>query len=163
MDFRIGDEAVSGSDVDTVDSEAVSPEAKEAGARPAVAMTEKTDAGSEQLVEKMGADALAGAVKQVAAASRKGEDSKTVQPRRFVIETDHARDALLTDFGKETLDDRYLLPGEKYQDLFARVADAYADDQDHAQRLYDYVSKLWFMPATPVLSNGGTGRGLPIS
>jgi ribonucleoside-diphosphate reductase alpha chain len=74
-----------------------------------------------------------------------------------------ARDALLTDFGKETLDDRYLLPGETYQDLFARVADAYADDQDHAQRLYDYISKLWFMPATPVLSNGGTGRGLPIS
>ena len=33
----------------------------------------------------------------------------------------------------------------------------------HAQRIYDYISKLWFMPATPVLSNGGTGRGLPIS
>src|SRR3546814_16635223 len=48
-------------------------------------------------------------------------------------------------------------------DLFARVAAAYADDQDHAQRLYDYISKLWFMPATPILSNGGTGRGLPIS
>src|SRR3546814_1316635 len=54
-------------------------------------------------------------------------------------------------------------PGESYQDLFARVAAAYADDADHAQRLYDYISKLWFMPATPVLSNGGTGRGLPIS
>ena len=59
--------------------------------------------------------------------------------------------------------DRYLLPGESYQDLFARVAAAYADDADHAQRVYDYISKLWFMPATPVLSNGGTGRGLPIS
>ena len=34
---------------------------------------------------------------------------------------------------------------------------------EHAQRVYDYISKLWFMPATPVLSNGGTGRGLPIS
>lgn len=86
-----------------------------------------------------------------------------VHARRFAIETDRSRDALLTDFGKETLEDRYLLPGESYQDLFARVADAYADDQDHAQRLYDYISKLWFMPATPVLSNGGTGRGLPIS
>lgn len=86
-----------------------------------------------------------------------------VHARRFAIETDASRDALLTDFGKETLQDRYLLPGESYQDLFARVADAYADDQDHAQRLYDYISKLWFMPATPVLSNGGTGRGLPIS
>ncbi|WP_439484935.1 ribonucleoside-diphosphate reductase subunit alpha [Blastomonas fulva] len=90
-------------------------------------------------------------------------DSKTVEARRFTIVTDTSRDALLTDFGKETLEDRYLLPGENYQDLFARVADAYADDQEHAQRLYDYISKLWFMPATPVLSNGGTGRGLPIS
>ncbi len=86
-----------------------------------------------------------------------------VHARRFDIVTDRSRDALLTDFGKETLEDRYLLPGESYQDLFARVASAYADDQEHAQRLYDYISKLWFMPATPVLSNGGTGRGLPIS
>jgi ribonucleoside-diphosphate reductase alpha chain len=86
-----------------------------------------------------------------------------VHARRFDIVTDRSRDALLTDFGKETLEDRYLLPGESYQDLFARVASAYADDQDHAQRLYDYISRLWFMPATPVLSNGGTGRGLPIS
>jgi ribonucleoside-diphosphate reductase alpha chain len=86
-----------------------------------------------------------------------------VHARRFDVVTDRSRDALLTDFGKETLEDRYLLPGESYQDLFARVASAYADDQEHAQRLYDYISKLWFMPATPVLSNGGTGRGLPIS
>jgi ribonucleoside-diphosphate reductase alpha chain len=90
-------------------------------------------------------------------------DSKAVNPRRFTIRTDASRDAKLTAFGKETLDDRYLLPGETYQDLFARVADAYADDAAHAQRLYDYISNLWFMPATPVLSNGGTGRGLPIS
>jgi ribonucleoside-diphosphate reductase alpha chain len=81
----------------------------------------------------------------------------------FSLRLDHSRDALLTDFGKETLNDRYLLPGESYQDLFARVASAYADDAVHAQRLYDYISRLWFMPATPVLSNGGTGRGLPIS
>jgi ribonucleoside-diphosphate reductase alpha chain len=74
-----------------------------------------------------------------------------------------SRDALLTDFGKATLRDRYLLPGESFQDLFARVATAYADDADHAQRLYDYMSRLWFMPATPILSNGGTDRGLPIS
>ncbi|WP_428679444.1 ribonucleoside-diphosphate reductase subunit alpha [Sphingopyxis sp.] len=86
-----------------------------------------------------------------------------VHARRFDVTVDRSRDSLLTDFGKETLEDRYLLPGESYQDLFARVAAAYADDADHAQRLYDYISKLWFMPATPVLSNGGTGRGLPIS
>lgn len=76
---------------------------------------------------------------------------------------DHSRDARLTDFGKATLDDRYLLPGETYQAMFARVACAYADDVAHAQRIYDYVSNLWFMPSTPILSNGGAGRGLPIS
>jgi ribonucleoside-diphosphate reductase alpha chain len=81
----------------------------------------------------------------------------------YPLDVDHSRDALLTDFGKETLKDRYLLPGESYQDLFVRVASAYADDAAHAQRIYDYISRLWFMPATPVLSNGGTGRGLPIS
>ena len=88
--------------------------------------------------------------------------SKAVHAPRFAVETDDSRDKLLTEFGKDTLNDRYLLPGENYQDLFARVAAAYADDADHAQRVYDYISKLWFMPATPVLSNGGTGRGLPI-
>src|SRR4029078_805665 len=79
------------------------------------------------------------------------------------VEVDRSRDALLTDFGKTTLEDRYLLPGESYQDMFARVATAFADDAEHAQRIYDYISKLWFMPATPVLSNGGADRGLPIS
>ncbi|MGB0820493.1 MAG: ribonucleoside-diphosphate reductase subunit alpha [Parvibaculales bacterium] len=79
------------------------------------------------------------------------------------VKTDPSRDALLTAFGKATLTDRYLMPGESFQDLFARVASYYGSDDAHAQRLYDYISKLWFMPATPVLSNGGTDRGLPIS
>jgi ribonucleoside-diphosphate reductase alpha chain len=79
------------------------------------------------------------------------------------VEIDRSRDALLTDFGRTTLEDRYLLAGESYQDMFARVATAYADDAEHAQRIYDYISKLWFMPSTPVLSNGGADRGLPIS
>ena len=79
------------------------------------------------------------------------------------VEVDRTRDALLTEFGKTTLKDRYLLAGESYQDMFARVATVYADDADHAQRVYDYISRLWFMPATPVLSNGGADRGLPIS
>lgn len=79
------------------------------------------------------------------------------------IRMDRSRDALLTAFGKATLADRYLLPDESFQDLFARVAGHFADDSAHAQRLYDYISRLWFMPATPVLSNGGAKRGLPIS
>ncbi|MCX8515912.1 MAG: ribonucleoside-diphosphate reductase subunit alpha, partial [Alphaproteobacteria bacterium] len=81
--------------------------------------------------------------------------------RSIVI--DHGRNTLLTDFGKETLKDRYLIGDETFQDLFARVALYYGDDSAHAQRLYDYMSRLWFMPATPILSNGGTARGLPIS
>lgn len=79
------------------------------------------------------------------------------------VQIDRSRDANLTKFGVETLYDRYLLPEEGPQDLFARVAMYYGDDSAHAQRIYDYISKLWFMPATPVLSNGGTNRGLPIS
>ncbi len=79
------------------------------------------------------------------------------------VETIPERNDLLTAFGKATLKDRYLLPDEDFQDIFARVASYYSDDQAHAQRLYDYISKLWFMPATPILSNGGTKRGLPIS
>lgn len=80
------------------------------------------------------------------------------------VHLERARDSLLTEFGKATLSDRYLLPDEGFQDLFARVAMQYADDSAHAQRLYDYISRLWFMPATPILSNGGARkRGLPIS
>jgi ribonucleoside-diphosphate reductase alpha chain len=82
---------------------------------------------------------------------------------RFNIKIDRSRDSNLTDFGKAVLKDRYLLEGEDYQDLFARVSSYYADDQKHADKMYDYMSKLWFMPATPILSNGGTDRGLPIS
>ena len=79
------------------------------------------------------------------------------------IRVDRSRDNKLTHFGKATLRDRYLLEGESYQDMFVRVARHYADDAAHAQRLYDYISQLWFMPATPILSNGGSNRGLPIS
>ncbi len=86
-------------------------------------------------------------------------DSKSIAPQPYALDVDHSRDSLLTDFGKETLNDAICCRGESYQDLFVRVASAYADDAAHAQRIYDYISRLWFMPATPVLSNGGTGRG----
>lgn len=156
MDFKSGDDAAMELELDgAVDSS----EEPHQNSRKAVAMT-KEDTASAAL-----AQATASAMAEIGKASKKAADtdSKKVMDRRFAVATDPARDALLTEFGKETLTDRYLLPGESYQDLFARVADAYADDQDHAQRLYDYISKLWFMPATPVLSNGGTERGLPIS
>ena len=81
----------------------------------------------------------------------------------YHIDIDPRRDDKITDFGKATLADRYLLPNETIQEAFARVATAYADNQAHAQRLYDYMSNLWFAPSTPVLVNGGAKRGLPIS
>jgi ribonucleoside-diphosphate reductase alpha chain len=90
--------------------------------------------------------------------------SKSVKSKRKIdITIDPKKDEKLSNFGKAVLKDRYLMPNETPQDLFARVASYYADDQDHANRLYNYISNLWFMPATPILSNGGTDRGLPIS
>jgi ribonucleoside-diphosphate reductase alpha chain len=98
-----------------------------------------------------------------ATAHTPGADSVKAARAAIEVNVDPTRDALLTNFGRATLQDRYLLAGETTQDLFARVARAYADDAAHAQRLYDYMSRLWFLPATPILSNGGTSRGLPIS
>lgn len=77
---------------------------------------------------------------------------------------DLGRDERLTRHAVETLQDRYLVGQETSpQEGFARAAAAFADDVEHANRIYDYVSRGWFMYATPVLSNGGTDRGLPIS
>ena len=77
---------------------------------------------------------------------------------------DYKRDNYLSEFSHKTLQDRYLIAGETSpQDAFARAARAFSDNDAHAQRLYDYASKLWFMFSTPILSNGGTARGLPIS
>ena len=74
------------------------------------------------------------------------------------------RDNLLTDFGKTTLKDRYLLPEETSpQDGFMRAAKAFSDNDEMAERIYNYASKLWFMYSTPILSNGGSTRGMPIS
>ena len=131
-----------------------------AGLTTADHTTDSADTGAA-LAASMAAGVLAQASAAAAATTR--PCSSEVLPWRFPVTVDRSRDALLTDFGKDTLDDRYLLPGESYQDLFARVAAAYSDNAEHAQRIYDYISRLWFMPATPVLSNGGTGRGLPIS
>ena len=82
----------------------------------------------------------------------------------FNVTVDYRRDKYLSEFSKKTLQDRYLIDGEiSPQDAFARAAKAFANDEEHAQRLYEYASKLWFMFSTPILSNGGTTRGLPIS
>ncbi|MDA0707819.1 MAG: ribonucleoside-diphosphate reductase subunit alpha, partial [Proteobacteria bacterium] len=98
---------------------------------------------------------------KILSASVLNESIQVKDHSRVII--DESKDDLLTAFGKATLTDRYLMPGEGFQDMFARVASYYGDDEAHSQRLYNYISNLWFMPATPVLSNGGTKRGLPIS
>ena len=95
--------------------------------------------------------------------SLSGDTELFQNERGITIKIDRSKDVNLTDFGRATLADRYLGQNESFQDLFARVASTYADDNLHAQRIYNYISNLWFMPATPVLSNGGTERGLPIS
>jgi ribonucleoside-diphosphate reductase alpha chain len=79
------------------------------------------------------------------------------------ITIDHSRDRKLTKFAKATLVDRYLWTNETFQGMFARVAAVNSDNDAHAQRLYDYMSQLWFMPATPLLSNSGSKKNLTIS
>ncbi|MGE0253171.1 MAG: ribonucleoside-diphosphate reductase subunit alpha [Alphaproteobacteria bacterium] len=121
-------------------------------------------AGSAAGVDNVAVDVAGGARPAPDLIAHDRATANIYQTDRVRIVIDRARDGLLTRFGKATLADRYLLPDEDTpQKLFARVACHYADDSAHAQRLYDYISRLWFMPATPVLSNGGTRRGLPIS
>lgn len=92
-----------------------------------------------------------------------GNKVKPFSREIYPVEIDESRDDLLSTLGRATVKDRYLLKGETPQGMFARVAGAYGDNPAHAQRLYDYMSQHWFMPATPILSNGGTTRGLPVS
>ena len=89
----------------------------------------------------------------------------TLDPKKneITVKIEPEKDDKLTAFGKAVLSDRYLIEEESYQGLFARIANYYSDNKEHAQRLYNYMSNLWFMPSTPILSNGGTDRGLPIS
>lgn len=82
-----------------------------------------------------------------------------------LIKLDLSRDNLFPEISLKTLKDRYMLPDEKSpQEAFARAAAAFADDLEHAQRLYDYASQHYFMFSTPILANGGRGdKSLPIS
>jgi ribonucleoside-diphosphate reductase alpha chain len=76
---------------------------------------------------------------------------------------DDSMNSLLTPFGLSTMKDRYLIEDETPQDRFANCVRYYANDAAHAQRMYGYISKLWCMPATPILSNGGNMKGNLIS
>jgi ribonucleoside-diphosphate reductase alpha chain len=85
------------------------------------------------------------------------------------IEIDYDKEKTFDKFSLDTLKDRYFWEGETHaQEAFARASvfgATYKGETDFelAQRLYNYSSSRWFMFSTPILSNGGTSRGLPIS
>ena len=85
------------------------------------------------------------------------------------IEIDYDKEKEFDKFSLDTLRDRYFWEGETHaQEAFARASvfgATYKGETDFelAQRLYNYSSSRWFMFSTPILSNGGTSRGLPIS
>lgn len=83
----------------------------------------------------------------------------------YTIEIDLSRDELLPEASITSFkEDKYMLPGETSpQHALARASVSYASNQAHAQRLYDYVSKQWFMFASPVLASAGNARGCPVS
>src|SRR6186713_1730060 len=102
MEFRNGDDAAMGLGDN---GNAATLEADTPATTKAVKMDRK-DQGSDDLVAEAAAEAMTGALAEaVKAASAGSGDSKAVNPRRFTIETDSARDDLLTDFGKDTLTD----------------------------------------------------------
>ncbi len=71
-----------------------------------------------------------------------------------------------TEIYVKTISKGYLLPGEKPKDAYWRVATAVAKRLERPQlatKFFDYIWKGWLNLATPVLSNTGTDRGLPIS
>ena len=85
------------------------------------------------------------------------------------IKINYDNEKLLDKFSLDTLRDRYFTGDETHaQEAFARASVFGATfkgvtDFELAQRLYNYSSRCWFMFSTPILSNGGTSRGLPIS
>jgi|TARA_R110000823_G_scaffold1687_14_gene6622 ribonucleoside-diphosphate reductase alpha chain len=67
---------------------------------------------------------------------------------------------------KKTIQGGYLLKDETPRDAYKRVASTVArrlDRPDMAETFFDYIWKGWLCLASPVLSNTGTDRGLPIS
>lgn len=57
----------------------------------------------------------------------------------------------------------YFLPSEDYDGWLDRVSSAYQNDVEHGKRMRSYIQNLHFHPSTPISSNAGTDRGLPIS
>ncbi len=78
--------------------------------------------------------------------------------------------AWMTTQGYQMLDENYLMPGETPKELYQRVARAGADvanrlypGTDWYHKFFDAIYSGWLSPSTPVLSNFGTDKGLPVS
>ena len=71
-----------------------------------------------------------------------------------------------TDVYKKTITGGYLINGESPRDAYMRVAKTVAKrlyKPELADKFFDYIWKGWLCLASPVLSNTGSDRGLPIS
>ena len=80
------------------------------------------------------------------------------------IKIDLERDKLFDKLGIQRLKESYMKEDEESpQERFAFVSKAFASNDEHAQRLYDYASKHWLSYSTPILSFGRSSKGLPIS
>lgn len=80
------------------------------------------------------------------------------------IKVDYSRDSLFSESGLSRLKDGYMSEDETSpQERLAFVSKTFSSNPEHAQRLYDYSSKMWLSYATPILSYGKTKRSLPIS
>lgn len=80
------------------------------------------------------------------------------------ITLDLSRDGLFDEAGLSRLQEGYMTDGETSpQHRFAYVSKSFSSNPEHAQRLYDYSSKMWLSYSTPILSYGKSSRGLPIS
>jgi ribonucleoside-diphosphate reductase alpha chain len=82
----------------------------------------------------------------------------------YSVQIDYTKDSLFDELGIKRLRESYMREDEKSpQDRLAFVSSAFASNQEHAQRLYDYASKHWLSYSTPILSFGKGKQGLPIS
>ncbi len=82
----------------------------------------------------------------------------------MALDLDFSRDELIQGVSFKRLRESYMRDDEESpQERFAYVAEAFASNPAHAQRIYDYASRHWLSFSTPILSFGRSKKGLPIS